>query len=80
MAAGEGEEHWHKSCVSFTVAGLPATSQQYRAAYCDVVKLQGTWHSIGRQPTPVSLSEPAIKQGGYGGQPLALSAVKIFLP
>jgi hypothetical protein len=54
LAVGEREEHWRKSYVSFTVAGLPATSQQYRAAYYDVVKLQGTWHPIGGQPTPVS--------------------------
>jgi hypothetical protein len=35
-AAGEARGHWRKSCVSFTVAGLPATSQQYRVVYCDV--------------------------------------------
>jgi hypothetical protein len=26
------------------------------------VKLQGTWHPIGRQPSPVSLSELAVSQ------------------
>jgi hypothetical protein len=26
------------------------------------VKLQGTWHPIGRQPSSVSLSEPAVSQ------------------
>jgi hypothetical protein len=26
------------------------------------VKLQGTWHPIARQPSPVSLSEPAVSQ------------------
>jgi hypothetical protein len=29
-----------------------------------MVKLQGTWHSIDVQPTPVNLSEPAAKQKG----------------
>ena len=50
-----------KRCVAFTVAGLPAINQQSRAAYCDVVKLQGTWRPIGRRPTPANLSGPAVR-------------------
>jgi hypothetical protein len=62
VAAGEGRGHWRKSCVSFTVAGLPAMSQWYRVAYGDVVKPPDTWHLIDRRPTLVSLSEPAVSQ------------------
>jgi hypothetical protein len=40
-----------------------------KTSYCDVVEHLGTWHPIGRWPTPASLSEPAVRQGGYGGQP-----------
>ena len=78
LAAGEREEHWHNNCVSFTVAGLPAMSQQYRAAYCDVVKLQGTWHSIGWRPTLVSLSERAVKQGGTAAAPGVVRGEDLF--
>jgi hypothetical protein len=78
LATGEREEHWRPNCVSFTVAGLLATSQQYRAAYCDVVKLQGTWHPIGRRPTPVSLSEPAVKQGGTAPAPSVVRGKDLF--
>jgi hypothetical protein len=45
--------------VAFTMAGLPATNQLSRAAYCDEVKLQGTWRPIGRRPTPANLFGPA---------------------
>jgi hypothetical protein len=62
VEAGEGRGHWHKSYVSFTVAGLPTTSQQYGAVLLWRVKLQGMWHLIGRQPSPVSLSELAVSQ------------------
>jgi hypothetical protein len=65
-------------CVAFTVVGLPAMNQLSRAAYCDVVKLQGTWRPIGRRPTPANLSGPAARQGGMAAQPRVLSAVKIF--
>jgi hypothetical protein len=78
LAVEERGEHWRKSCVSFTVASLPATSQQYRAAYCDVVKLQGTWHPIGRQPTLVSLSEPAVKQGCTAASPGIIRGEDLF--
>jgi hypothetical protein len=56
VAAEERGGHWRKGCVAFTVARLPATNQLSKAAYCDVVKLQGTWPSCGRQPTPARLS------------------------
>ena len=38
---------------------LPAMNQLSRAAYCDEVKLQGTWRPIGRWPTPANLFGPA---------------------
>jgi hypothetical protein len=47
--AREEEGHWRKRLVDFTVADSPATSQGYRAAYGDVVKLQGTWHPIDKR-------------------------------
>jgi hypothetical protein len=50
--------------MAFIVASLPATNQLSKAAYCDVVKLQGTWPSRGRQPTPARLSGPAMRQVG----------------
>jgi hypothetical protein len=78
LAVGEREEHWRNSCVSFTVAALPATSQRYRAAYCDVVKLQGMWHPIGRRPTPVSLSESAVKQGVWWPAPGVIRGEDLF--
>jgi hypothetical protein len=62
LAAGKREEHRRKSCVAFTVAGLPAMSRQSRAAYCDVVEHLGMWQPIDRWPTPVSLSELAVSQ------------------
>jgi hypothetical protein len=64
MAAGERGGHWRKRCVAFTVAKLPATNQLPKAAYCDVVKLQGMWPSRGRRPTLVRLSRPSIRQVG----------------
>ena len=63
-AAGENGGHWRKECVAFTVARLPTMNQLSKAAYCDVVKLQGTWPSRGRQPTPARLSGPAVRQVG----------------
>jgi hypothetical protein len=78
--AGEREEHWRKRCVAFTVSRSPAMNGHAKASYYDVVEHQGTWHPIGRRPTPVSLSEPAVRQGGYGGQPLVSSVAKIFYP
>jgi hypothetical protein len=47
------------------------------------VKLQGTWHSIGRQPSPVSLSEPAVSQADTAtgrNRVSSSSAVPDFLP
>jgi hypothetical protein len=32
---------------------------------CDVVRCPGMWHTIGRQPTSVSLSAPVARHGGY---------------
>jgi hypothetical protein len=42
-----------------------------KTSYCDAVEHLGTWHPIGKRPTPASLSGPAVRQGGrgYGGQP-----------
>jgi hypothetical protein len=48
----------------FTVARLPAMNQLPKAAYYDVVKLQGTWPTHGRRPTLAWLSGPAVRQVG----------------
>jgi hypothetical protein len=64
LAAGEKEGHWRKWFVAFTVARLPAMNQLPKAAHSDVVKLQGTWPSRGRRPTPTRLSRPAVRQVG----------------
>jgi hypothetical protein len=63
-AIGERGGHWRKGCVAFTVASLPAMNQLSKAAYCDVVKLQGTWPSRGRRTTPARLSRLTVRQGG----------------
>jgi hypothetical protein len=34
-----------------------------KASYCDVVEHLGTWHPIGRRPTPARLSGPAVGKG-----------------
>jgi hypothetical protein len=68
-AAGENGGHWRKECVAFTVARLPTTNQLSKAAYCDVVKIQGTWPSRGRRPTPARLSGPAVRQVGTVASP-----------
>jgi hypothetical protein len=64
----------------YTVAGSPTMSPQCKAAYCNVVKSQYTWHTIGRQPTPVSLSAPATRQGGTAASHRGYPQAKIFLP
>jgi hypothetical protein len=64
LAAGEQEDQWRKGLVAFIVASLPATNQLSKAAYCNVVKLQGTWPSRSRRPTLVRLSRPAVRQVG----------------
>jgi hypothetical protein len=74
------EEHWRKRCVAFTVAGLPATNQLSRVAYCDVAKLQGTWRPIGRRPTPANLSGLAVRQGGTAASPESHPRRRSFHP
>jgi hypothetical protein len=64
LAAREKEGHWRKGCVAFTVARSPTMNGHTKASYCDVVEHLGTWHPIGRRPTPVNLSGPAVRQGG----------------
>jgi hypothetical protein len=46
----------------------------------DVVRCPGMWHMIGRQPTPVSLSVPAARQGGTTASHRSYPQAKIFLP
>jgi hypothetical protein len=75
-----GEEHWRKRCVAFTGAGLLVTNQLSRAAYCDVVKLQGTWRPIGRRPTPTNLSGRAVRQGGTTASPESHPRRRSFHP
>jgi hypothetical protein len=66
LAAREKEGHWRKGCVAFTVARSPTMNGHTKASYSDVVEHLGTWHPIGRRPTPVNLSGPAVRQGGGG--------------
>jgi hypothetical protein len=40
-----------------------------KVSYCDVVEHQGTWHPIDMRPTPGSLSEPVVRQGGTTASP-----------
>jgi hypothetical protein len=53
-----------KRCVAFTVARPPAITGHAKASHCDVVLRLGMWHLIGRRPTLVRLSGPAVRQGG----------------
>jgi hypothetical protein len=68
--------------VAFTVARSPVMNGHAKASYCDVVEHLGTWHSIGRRPTPANLSGPAVRKGGvrWPARPLVSSAAKIFSP
>jgi hypothetical protein len=78
--AEEEEGHWRTRLVAFTVADSSATSQWHRAAYSDVVKLQGTWHLIDGRQIPVNLSKPAVKQRGTAASRRCYPQVKIFYP
>jgi hypothetical protein len=69
-----------KGCVAFTVASLPATNQLSKAAYYDVVKLQGTWPLRSRRPTPARLSGPAVRQLGTADRPWSHLRWRSFHP
>jgi hypothetical protein len=62
------------------VAGLLATNQLSKAAYCDVVKLQGMWPSRGRWPTPARLFGPAMGQVGMMASPWSHPRWRSFHP
>jgi hypothetical protein len=36
----------------------------HNASYCNMVKHQGTWRKVVREPMPVNLSEAAVTQAG----------------
>jgi hypothetical protein len=50
-----------RAFVAFTEAVSQVMNQLPKAAYCDVVKLQGTWHSRGRQQNPARLPGPTAR-------------------
>jgi hypothetical protein len=66
--AGEGEEHWRKRLVAFTVAGSLVMTGCARASHYDEVLRLGTCHPSGRWLTPVNLSEFGREPSGHDGR------------
>jgi hypothetical protein len=62
--AGERGESPTSAIVAFTEAMLQAMDRLPMTVYCDVVRLQSTWHPGGRRWTPGRSPGPAVGQVG----------------
>jgi hypothetical protein len=69
-----------RAVVAFTGAVSQVMNQLPKAAYCDMVKLQGMWHSHGRHQTPARLPGPAARQMGMGPAPGLIHGEDFFHP
>jgi hypothetical protein len=82
-----GMAHWRSERKKVTGAkdawlspwqGHRRWSGTRKTSYYDVVAHLGTWHPIGRRPTPVSLSRPVVRQGGTIASPWSHSRGRSF--
>jgi hypothetical protein len=52
--------------VAFTVARPPAMEGLTAMVHCDMLKLLGTWRTVGKQPTPARAISAGRRPSGYG--------------
>jgi hypothetical protein len=52
--------------VAFTVARPPAMDGLTAMVHCDVLKLLGTWHTVGKRPTPARVISAGRRPSEYG--------------
>jgi hypothetical protein len=52
--------------VAFTVAKPPAIDGLTAMVHCDVLKLLGTWRTVGKRPTPARIISIGRRTSGYG--------------
>jgi hypothetical protein len=64
--------------VAFTVARPPAMDELTAMVHCDVLKLLGTWRTVGKRPTPTRVISAGRRPSDYAGP--SLSGAKIFTP
>jgi hypothetical protein len=70
--------------VAFTVAKPPAMDGLATMVHCDVLKLLGTWRTVGKRPTPTRIISAGRRPSGYGeptsDRVRAYPGAKIFYP
>jgi hypothetical protein len=52
--------------VAFKVARPPAVDGLTAMVHCDVLKLLGTWRTVGNWPTPMRVISVGRRPSGYG--------------
>jgi hypothetical protein len=52
--------------VAFTMARPPVMDGLTAMVHCDVLKLLGTWRTVGKWPTPSRAISAGHRQSGYG--------------
>jgi hypothetical protein len=66
LAAEERGNVLTRVIVDGTVARPPAMDGLATRVHCDVLNLPGTWHTIGKRPTPVKIIPAGRRPSGYG--------------
>jgi hypothetical protein len=66
LAAGESGNVLVRLIVAVTVARPPAMDRLTAMVHCDVLKLLGMWHTVGKRPTPARVILVGRRPSGYG--------------
>jgi hypothetical protein len=65
LAAGERGNVLTRVIMVVTVARPPAIDRLATRVHCDVLNLPGTWHKIGKRPTPTKIIPASRRPSGY---------------
>jgi hypothetical protein len=84
VVTGERGNVLARAIVAFTVAKPPVMDVLATMVHCDVLKLLGTWCTVGKRPMPARIISAGRRPSGYG-EPTsdrlrAYLGAKIFYP